>query len=301
MSLASIRLLLRLAALSLLLLVAGSIATPRTAAGSPVWFTPDITAKLGTVLPDIVEDEDTARDDGAGSVNTIFNAMFASIPPNTAIAAFEISSSPAVGALLVLETTTALPGLPVVSPAAPNDVVSWNPNTSTFSVAFDGAANGIPAGTHIDALGVDSGGALLLSFDTTVLLPGAGVVDDEDIVRFAGGVYALLYDGSANGITPDLDLDALTLEPGSTKPSLSFDVSGGVPGLGFDDEDVVAFDLLGGTYAMVFDGSASDPVNWPGEDLVALPEPGLGTAMGSALVGLALLERRRAREHPVSG
>ena len=44
---------------------------------------------------------------------------------------------------------------------------------------------------------------------------------------------------------------------------------------------------------MVFDGSVSDPVNWPGDDLVALPEPGLVAAMGSALIGLALLARGR--------
>jgi hypothetical protein len=295
MSLDLTRLLRRIALLCAPLVV-GSIGVPGSAAAqSPVFFSPDVTAKLGTVVADIVTDEDAARDDGAGSVNTIFGPMFASIPPSAAIAAFEISSSPAVGALLVLETTVALPGLPVASPAAPNDVVRFDPVTSMFSVAFDGAASGVPTGTHIDALAVDSGGSLLLSFDTTLSLPGVGVVDDEDLVRFAGGLYTMVFDGSAQGIAPGLDLDAATLEAGSTKLSLSFDGTGAVPGVTFDDEDALSFDTLGLVYAMQFDGSLSDPANWPGLDLVALPEPAVGAATASGLIALALLARKRGR------
>ena len=68
-----------------------------------------------------------------------------------------------------------------------------------------------------------------------------------------------------------------------------------MPGVSFDDEDVLSFDTLGLTYAMHFDGSASDPVNWPAVDLVALPEPGRAAAIACGATALALLAQRRRR------
>jgi hypothetical protein len=293
MSLDTIRSLLREAVSGTALLALGALALAAPAeAQNRVFFSPDITAKLGSVTPAVVTDNDAATDNAAGTVKKIVTGMFSAIPPNAEIGDVEITNS-AVGSLLVLDTTTPLPGLPIASPAEPRDVVRYDPIAGTFSIFFDGSANGVPAGTRIDALALDSASNLLLSFDTTVLLPGVGFVADEDLVRFAGGIYSMVFDGSAQGIDPALDLDAANMEPGSTKLLLSFDGSGTVAGVNFDDEDVLAFDTATLAWAMHFDGSASDPVNWPAADLIALPEPGMGASLTAALSALALLALRR--------
>jgi hypothetical protein len=185
----------------------------------------------------------------------------------------------------------------VVSPAVPQDVVSWDPNTDTYSLTFDGSANAVPANARIDAVSRNPVGDLLLSFDISLMLPGIpGIVDDEDLVEFSGGAYSMEFDGSANGIAPGLDLDAASRETeASIELLLSFDGSGVAPGpVPFDDEDTLLFDPVGGTYTMFADASASDPVNWPAADVVAVPEPGFVSSLVAGATALACLARRRA-------
>lgn len=201
--------------------------------------------------------------------------------------------------MLTVDTTVALPGLPVASPAEPRDVVRFDPATSAFSVYFDGAANSVPTGVAIDAEATGSSGELLLSFDTAVALPGAGTVDDEDLVAFAAGSYSPFFDGSAQGLATDLDLDAAHRVGGpNPKLLLSFDGSGTIGGIPFDDEDVLAFDTTAHTWSMYFDGSASDQIDWPAADLIALPEPALASFLvgAGALVGFAHFSAHRSRK-----
>jgi len=272
---------------------------PAHAGQSPVMFTPDITAQYGTVKPALVDPDEAAVDNGAGSVAIPppAAAMFAFLPAGAQVADFELSSSPTVGWLFSVDTTVALPGLPATSPLEPRDVARFDPATSTYSIYFDGSANGIPDGARIDAIATDASDRLLLSFDTSVSLPGLGTVDDEDLVRFSAGTWTMEFDGSAHGVTPDLDLDAAhRMHTGNTL-LLSFDVSGSVPGVAFDDEDVLAYDTAAATYAMWFDGSLSDPTDWPAADLVGLPEPDFVTSIGIGLLALATLayERRNRK------
>lgn len=278
------------------LLIACCSAFPlKSEAQTPVLFSPDITARLGTITPALVADDDAAIDDAAGNVNPVVSSLFAALPANVELGAIEIGNTSAAGSMLAIDTTVALPGLPIASPAEPRDVVRFDSLTSTFSTAFDGAVSSVPAGVRIDALALDSASNLLLSFDTSVTLPGAGAVDDEDLVRFAAGVYSVVFDGSAQGISGGLDLDAAHLDPGANILQLSFDGTGSVPGVTFDDEDVVAFDMSTLTYAMRFDASLSDPDNWPATDLVALPEPDSAAQLGVALCSLTLLANRHGR------
>jgi hypothetical protein len=274
------------------LLIGFAFAAP-AAAQKPVLFSPDITARLGPVLPAVVADDDSASDDAAGSVMSSLLVAWAAIPANAAIAAFDLG--PTLGPVLSLDTTSPLPGLPVAAPAEPRDVVRFDPATLTFAIVFDGAVSGVPSGVGIDAIALDAAESLLLSFDTSVTLPGVGPVADEDLVRFAGGVYAMFYDGSAQGIPPELDLDAANLDVLSGLLLLSFDTTGAIPGLTFDDEDVVSFDTLALSYAMYFDASLSDPVAWPDVDLAAVPEPGLSASFVAGGMALTLLARRRYR------
>ena len=271
------------------LLAAGAggwlLAASAAHAQNPTFLSPDITASLGTLGPATIAD-----DDAAGTVTPVLLTMLgAAVPSNVEIAGLELSRTQAPA--LTLDITTPLPGLAL--PAEPRDVVAWDANTSTFSLLFDGSAAGVPPNVKIDAVSFSPTGALRLSFDTTVTLPIVGTVDDEDLVEVVAGGFVMVFDGSANGIAPGLDLDAAS-RPSETSSQLllSFDGSGIVAGIPFDDEDTLLFDPGTSTWAMWNDASLSDPVDYPAVDVVALPEPGalLSLAAGAGL--LAALARR---------
>ena len=274
---------LLLAGVALALLAAVS-----AVAQNRVDFSPDITAPLGATPSLVVNDHDLAHDDAAGGV-TGFLIPAGTLPANVEIAAYHPLASG--NTLLALDTTTALPGLPPGTPAEPNDVVEYAPGTGLFSVFFDGVAAGVPANAQIDAVSVTAGLDPELSFETSVTLPGGVAVDDEDVVVYTAGIFALAYDGSAAGVASALDVDAAQAVTGPAGWLLSFDTTGTVGAVTFDDEDVIRYDSGLGTYAMYFDASVSDPTNWPSADLNALPEPSAwpGLAAGAAL--LALLTR----------
>jgi hypothetical protein len=275
------------AAIAALLLLA-----PGAWAQNPVFFSPDITANFGTVLPALVTDEDVARDDAAGSVTPFIPT--GTLPPQVDVDGFDLQPSGA--SLLAVDVTVALPGLPPGMPAEPRDVVSFDPITGVFTMVFDGSTLGVPMGARIDAVATDfTTGDLLLSFDTSVTLLGVGAIDDEDVVAHLGaGIFAMVFDGSANGVAAGLDLDAANRVWGTDLLQVSFDGSGVLAGVPFDDEDVLDFDLVAATYAMFADSSLSDPVDWPPADLVAVPEPpGVAALLPGAVLTLALARRRR--------
>ena len=263
-------------------------------AQSPTLFVADKTTRLGTVAPvPTLTDDDAGADDGAGGVKQVLLSVLGPpIPANAEVTGLELSTKQPV--VLSLDVTTLLAGLG--APAEPRDVVAWNPNTSTFSLVFDGSASGVPENARIDAISRNPAGRLLLSFDTTVNLPIVGTVDDEDLVEVVAGGFLMAFDGSANGVPAYLDLDAASRPSDtSSKLLLSFDDSGVIAGISFADEDVLLFDPGLGTWAMFADSSLSDPVDWPAADLVALPEPGAAASLLAGVSLLAGLARRGRR------
>lgn len=262
-------------------------------AQSPILFVPDKTAPLGTVGPvPTLADDDAGADDAAGIVTPVLLTMLgAAVPANAEVAGLELSTT--LPAALALDVTAPLIGL--VAPADPRDVVSWDPNTGTYSLTFDGGVSGVPANARIDAVSRTPAGGLLLSLDTTAALPLVGSVDDEDLVEVVPGGFALYFDGSASGVPVSLDLDAASRPiDGSALLLLSFDGSGVIAGIPFDDEDVLLFDPGLVTWTMFADASLSDPIDWPGADLVALPEPGAALSLFAGAALLAALSRRRS-------
>lgn len=124
--------------------------------------------------------------------------------------------------------------------AGPEDVVAWN--GATHALVFDGSAAGAPAGAAIDALAQAPGFGLILSFDVAVDL-GDDVAGDEDLVAWDGVALSLVFDGSSYGIPEALDLDALDFDGSTEELYLSFDGSGELGGVDFDDHDLLRFDL----------------------------------------------------------
>ena len=82
---------------------------------------------------------------------------------------------------------------------------------SSFSLVFDGSAQGIDSALDIDAAQDLGGGSFLMSFDTTGQIDSV-VFQDEDVVRFDGSTWSLEYDASAaDSNWAAADLDAVTV------------------------------------------------------------------------------------------
>jgi len=216
-------------------------------------FSPDVTVVLDG---ETVNDEDAAADDLAGTITLI---DVGNIPGATDVNAYH--RLPNGEELISFDTTVDLGGLTV----APGDIVRYD--GSNYILEFDASAHGVPSGVLTDAISV-ANGDLLLSFDTTVALPGNLTVDDEDVVGFDGTDFSLFFDGSDAGITPSLDLDGVHYL-GNDRLLLSLDGSGTVDGVSFDDEDVLEHNLTGGTWELSYDGSAQH-AEWSPADLDAV-------------------------------
>ena len=288
---------LRVASLALVLALAHG-----ASAQNRVLATPDVTATLGTAVSATVDDDDIAVDNGAGVVNPALAPVVAALPLNVELAAMDRDL--AGNWLIVPDITTPLPGLAATAPATPRSVLRYRPATADFVLVLDvsAAVAGFPSNARIDALAVASDGDLLLSFDTSVSIPGAPC-NDEDVVRYDAGTnsWSLSYDGSANGIAEGLDVDAATRDVATGRLLFSFDGGGVAGGVSFDDEDVLSFDSGAGTYAKYFDGSTSDPTDWPPTDLVALPEPAVLVQLCAGAMALAALARPRSRSPRLRG
>ncbi len=234
-------------------LLIASLASTVLAQEASVDFSPDITLDLDGV---ITADEDVSRDDFA----SVFPIPVGSIPANADLTVYHML--PNSDALLSFDITIELPGAVI---ARPNDVVRYD--GVSFSIEFDGSAEGIPDGIGIDALSARLGGNLLLSLDGTVQL-GGFVASDEDVVEFDGAAFSLAFDGSAQGIPTALDIDAMHFATENDNFYFSFDTGGEVNGSVFSDEDLVRYDPGSGNWFLAYDGS-SRHAGWVAGDLDA--------------------------------
>jgi hypothetical protein len=148
----------------------------------------------------------------------------------------------------------------------PQDVIAWD--GGTYYLAFDRVAAAIPPTTRIDAVSVAPNGLILLSFDTTVQLPGGLTFADEDIAGFDGAIWSMFFDGSAKGIPASLDIDGLDIHPNGSTLYLSFDTSGLLGTAFFNDEDIVSYD--GASWSLALDASEVLGASFAAGDLDAL-------------------------------
>jgi hypothetical protein len=250
----------------------------------PVSLSPDITVTLDGVN---FSDESVGEDDGLG---TTLPVTLGALPASATVTAYHPLANG--DALFSLDTTTRLmTGFGLVT-FYPGDVVRYG--GIGYALEFDSAAAGIPAGVSTDALSRTSGGDLLLSFDTTVDLTTT-IATDEDLVSWNGASFALVFDGSAEGISDGLDLDAAHVVAGSVL-ALSFDAGGSVGGVVFDDDDVLQFDPSGPTWTLAYDASAQHAAMGPADvEAIALPEPARILQLASGLMFLALARWRSQR------
>lgn len=205
----------------------------------------DTATVSGTFL---YEDEDVTQDNLADSFGV---AWIGSLTAEADLTAYHLRQDGTQ--IFALDIATDLPGL---LGARPNDVVSFN--GTGYGMAFSGVANGLPAGAAIDALTAASNEDLLLSFDVALDLPGVSA-EDRDLLRWSGSGWSVFFDGSDAGVPDGLDLDAAHLLTDNIRLLLSFDGSGTVGGVQFDDEDVLEHNLVNRSWALFWDGSSRRP------------------------------------------
>jgi len=209
-------------------------------------YVPDITTTLGgTIVPAGA----LAADDFTGTVTIVAIPM---LPADAHISAVHHFANGDL--LLAFGTTVILPGAGTIER---RDLVRFTSASQSFAVEVRGADVGIPNGAAIDAVAV-LGNTILLSLDVSV-----GPFDDEDVLAINGSNLELFLDLSAIGIDPALDLDGLDIDDGATtRLYLSFDGSGTVDGVAFDDEDILIYDLGTQSWGLGYDGSAA-VAHWP--------------------------------------
>ena len=94
------------------------------------------------------------------------------------------------------------------------DLVKYDIGSNSWSIMFDGSAEGLPGNADVDAAHVISETDFLVSFNVdSINLPGIGLVNDEDIVRFTDGAWSMYFDGSLYDLsTNGEDIDAIVLQ-----------------------------------------------------------------------------------------
>ncbi len=135
------------------------------------------------------------------------------------------------------------------------DIYNWD--GAAFGRVFDASVEGLPGHADIDGLVIVSPTQFYISFNRNdgTIVPGLGIVEDEDVVFYDAGVWTLYFDGSAHGLVEDSqDLDAIDIVGNVLYFSTSANsVIAGVPGM-VDDADIISWD--GANFSLVFDASA---------------------------------------------
>jgi len=156
---------------------------------------------------------------------------------------------------------------PIAAEARNADILGWDGTTGFFEV-FDASAVGI-SGLNMSAFHIVDSGTILMSFSAdTMNFPTLGPVDNSDIVQFTAtdfgfestaGTFTLFFDGSAHGLTTSGEaIDAMSLSADGNTLYISTQGTPAVDdlaGVELRDEDILAFDLVGETWSLAFDGS----------------------------------------------
>ena len=112
-----------------------------------------------------------------------------------------------------------------------NDIVDQN--GPGYAIIQQALAALLPAQVDIDALDFIDSSNVVFSLKEDANIPGPGQVADEDLLLYNGSSISLLFDGSANGIPPVCDIDAvdvLSLSPLTCSSSLREGAN--IPGVG---------------------------------------------------------------------
>lgn len=184
---------------------------------------------------------------------------------NYDIGAFELLTPPKVK-LIYLSSFE--PGTVGGVPFNDEDILTYDTESGNWEKVFDGSDVGL-GHADVDAFYLAPDGNILLSLDRPLNLPGLGIIDDADILRFipntlgnrTTGAFERFFTGAAVGLEQNSeDIDAIAYTPDG-QLLLSTKGKTEVSGLTAYDEDLLAFTAtsLGaqtqGSWSLYFDGS----------------------------------------------
>jgi hypothetical protein len=135
------------------------------------------------------------------------------------------------------------------------DIYFYNGAAFSRSIDASAAPYSLPGAANVDGFDRVDATHFYMSFNGTVTLPGAGTVQDEDVVFYNAGTWSVFFDGTpaARGLSGS-DLDAISVVGGVLYFSTdNTSVPAGVSG-GGDDADIYSWN--GTSFARVFDASA---------------------------------------------
>ncbi len=162
-------------------------------------------------------------------------------------------------------TSLDVPGIGAVQD---EDVVLYD--AGTWTLYFDGTAQGLTSGNHdIDAISI-LGTTLYFSTLGNAAVPGVGgTADDADIYSWNGTSFARVFDASANGLPGNADIDGLTVKGGTYYMSFLATTTDVAGFRAVADTEVVSF--TGGVWSDYFSGPGLTPGS--GQDLDAVHVP----------------------------
>lgn len=243
----------------------------------PIRFSPDVTLAFDgfAVTPQSVVEDDLRG--GFAAVD-----LGAALPGGVRITAYH--QGPRDIQVFAVDRAVRLSGDVAIRPG---DVVA---NVGgDFVVFLSRELLGLPPGAIVDALTFEpsSGDTMILYSSDVSFAVGDVVADDEDLVVFGPDGATLFFDGSELGVASRLDVDGVhAMDDGTLL--LSFDTSGTVAGIDFDDEDVLAYRGRD-VWEMALDSSARYE-EWQAGDLAAFslaPELGcVGDCNGDGAVAI---------------
>lgn len=201
----------------------------------------DITRLVGELAPG---GDAVVREVPSGTVSLV---DVGSLPSGVNVDAYH--ALPDGDRLLSLDVPAELPGGVIAEPA---DVVRFD--GVGYTLVFDAAAQGIPAGANVDAVAM-AGADLLLSFDVPLTLPGGVTAGPADLVRFDGTAFTLFFDAAAAGVPAGLDVDASDHLASTGRLLISFDGSACIGEVCFGPADVLELDPATGVWRLVYDGA----------------------------------------------
>ncbi|MEZ4714092.1 MAG: Ig-like domain-containing protein [Caldilineaceae bacterium] len=147
-----------------------------------------------------------------------------------------------------------VPGTSSTGDFRDSDIYFWD--GAAFSRVITSSGINVPSGANVDGFDRVDATHFYMSFSGSVTLPGAGTVQDEDVVYYNAGAWSLFFDGSANNVG-NTDLDAISIVGGILYFSTdNTAVPTGVSG-GGDDADIYSWN--GSTFSRVYDAS---PLGW---------------------------------------
>jgi len=175
------------------------------------------------------------------------------LPPGSLPAEVNIDAVSIFGAKVIfsLDSDAVLPDMGL---AADEDLISFD--GYSLGLWWDGSANGLPPEVNLDAVHIVSPSVFLFSLEEDAVLPGVGLAADEDVIRCSGGVFSMELDGSAIGIPPEADVDAIALLPDTTPLTYILSLRGAneIAGKLYDDADLIAYTM--GSFSRFFDAAA---------------------------------------------